>query len=670
MKLSKTFLLIACGVALISASQSRLRNLIKFLPQSQQVTKSCTTAIDRSKAALPDYKKIVTSYANFWNDTGFPADGSSIQWTGTKYTQNELSAYVGNKWERLNNLCADCTLFGSADYLNDIVQGDLGDCYFLAGISAVSEINTRFEKIFVNPNINWAGLYAFNVFIRGIPQVMLVDDSIPAGKYGKKAVFAGIGSDKSIWGPLLEKAWAKTNANYERIVGGNAVETFGFFANIPGQQITLAKLSKEALWTKVTQADSKNWIMALGTPSSKNGDSDTCKFNLACSHQYSLLSVKPLLTSDRTQINLFQIRNPWRTDKDFSGSFKDGSAKWLTPGAGGKTFGQQAGLVVADDGVFYMTIDEVTQAFEGIDIGEYNDNFVTSWYDKRNDQVANENTPAVYKFTLTEATPMYIRVMTYPSRMYPKTCINDQALFKLVLQDGSGKEVQTIYYYEYSNLYMSLVDTPLASGTYTLKFYPKWITGQVKDYGIIINAAKDIVITDSQGKTSRLSNHDLSSKQLKPNVKQAPKPAKPKLPDITQTGAAYELTGNLDQDIAKIRNSKSLSISNQDDGLYLSGQKSTLIGGNRYGLAIFVGTLSDEYTYKGIVTVVTKPGHTFKFTAGNDKCTVKNKSSTKEDTIECTCLVKPDTYPKECLLVLLTKVGSGYQNSASYSASG
>jgi len=49
---------------------------------------------------------------------------------------------------------------------------------------------------------------------------MVVDDSIPAGTLGKKPVFAGFGSDGSIWGPLLEKAWAKTNVNYEMTEGG------------------------------------------------------------------------------------------------------------------------------------------------------------------------------------------------------------------------------------------------------------------------------------------------------------------------------------------------------------------------------------------------------------------------------------------------------------------
>jgi len=182
-------------------------------------------------------------------------------------------------------------MFGSQDYLNDIVQGGLGDCYLLAGISSVGEINSRFEKVFVNPTINWAGLYAFNVFIRGIPHLVVVDDSIPAGSKGKNPDFASIGLDNSLWGPLLEKAFAKANGAYEFIEGGQPYEAIDFLTSAPHYYTSLKKLDASSMWEKVKAADGKNFIMGIGTPSSPGGDSDVCKFNLPCGHAYSLLGV-------------------------------------------------------------------------------------------------------------------------------------------------------------------------------------------------------------------------------------------------------------------------------------------------------------------------------------------------------------------------------------------
>ena len=75
-----------------------------------------------------------------------------------------------------------------------------------------------------------------------------------------------------------------------------------------------------------------------------------------------------------------------------------------------------------------------------------------------------------------------------------------------------------MYYYEYSYLYIDLTETPLAAGSYTLEFYPVWVGIELHDYSIVIDAPKDIQILDSQGRTSRLTAHDLSNKNLAPAV--------------------------------------------------------------------------------------------------------------------------------------------------------
>jgi hypothetical protein len=233
MKISLAVALLLLGTASAALTKNKMQKFINSRPQTNQAAQSCSTAINRFKEAVPDYTTIVKTSSNFWNDPQFPADSSSMSWVGTKYAKNTIGGYVNNKWGRLNDLCPTCTLFGTDDYLGDITQGGLGDCYYLAGISALAEIPTRFERAFVNPAINWAGLYAFNVYIRGIPHTLVIDDAIPAGQFGKKPVFAGFGTDGSIWGPLLEKAWAKTNVNYEKIEGGQSYEAFDFLSSAP-----------------------------------------------------------------------------------------------------------------------------------------------------------------------------------------------------------------------------------------------------------------------------------------------------------------------------------------------------------------------------------------------------------------------------------------------------
>ncbi|CDW87377.1 calpain family cysteine protease containing protein [Stylonychia lemnae] len=671
MRLTLAIALLFIG-ATSALSKSRIQKFIHSLPQMQQTNQlqqTCSANINRLKNELANptnYKSLVQNSDNFWNDTTFPADSTSIQWSGS-FNQNKISQYLNTKWARLNNLCQNCTMYGTSDYLNDIDQNSLGDCYYLAGIAALAEVNSRFEKAFVNPEVNWAGIYAFNVYIRGIPHVIVVDDAVPTGTTLKKPIFAGFGLDGAMWGPLLEKAWAKTNVNYEQIEGGQAFEAFDFLSNAPHQYIIINAtiLSKEATWAKILDADNRNFIMSLSTPSSPGGDQDTCNFGIACGHAYSLLSVKTLENADRTSsTRIFQIRNPWRSESKFNGSFQDGSSLWFTPGPNGKTWGQQVNLVVSNDGIFYMTLDEVMDSFRGLNIYEWRENFVASWYDKRDDQVANKTTPSIYKFTLNEPTPLQIRVLPYPSRMYPATCKNKLALIKLNLLDSKGKTVNQLYYYETLYSYISLIDTPLAAGNYTLQFYVEWDVNDIRDYGIIINSPKDIAILDVNNQTSRPTSHDFSSKDLKPLVAQVSKPPKPQVPSCAKTSPAYNMTGNLTADLAGLRYSESFTIKNTN-GNFLSGSQAALIG-KRYEIVFFQGTQTEEYTYNATVSITTKPGYSYIYTPGNDKCFSTKNQTSGQETLQCNCNIAYDYYPKECMLALLTSENAGYKTSQAW----
>lgn len=192
---------------------------------------SCTTSIDRWKAGPANYEAIIASGAE-WNDTQFPMDSTAYSWfnlTGANYTRASLISARSNTFLRLKDKYPTNTLFGTSNSRDDIVQGGLGDCYFLAAISAYAENDSRFQQNFVNKNQSGAGIWALNVWIRGVPSVVTIDDRIPGA--GKSFYYAGLGVDGSLWGPILEKAFAKYNQNYEKIEGGMPSEGFEFLGN-------------------------------------------------------------------------------------------------------------------------------------------------------------------------------------------------------------------------------------------------------------------------------------------------------------------------------------------------------------------------------------------------------------------------------------------------------
>jgi hypothetical protein len=73
----------------------------------------------------------------------------------------------------------DTSLFGDKLSFSDIEQGELNDCYFLSGCAAYAKHKYRLEYNILTDEINKAGLFAMNGYVRGIPSTFVVDDYIP-----------------------------------------------------------------------------------------------------------------------------------------------------------------------------------------------------------------------------------------------------------------------------------------------------------------------------------------------------------------------------------------------------------------------------------------------------------------------------------------------------------
>lgn len=80
----------------------------------------------------------------------------------------------------------------------------------------------------MNKDPNSAGIFAVNAYVRGKPTIITVDDYLPES--GGTPIFANVGWDGAIWAPVLEKAWAKVNGNYEKIELGWAYESMRFMS--------------------------------------------------------------------------------------------------------------------------------------------------------------------------------------------------------------------------------------------------------------------------------------------------------------------------------------------------------------------------------------------------------------------------------------------------------
>lgn len=95
----------------------------------------------------------------------------------------------------------------------DIVQGALGNCYFLSSLSCMSEKSNgqRIKKMFITDKINPYGLYALKMYKSGVELVVVVDDYICC-RWSKPCFTRAKGNE--LWVGLAEKAWAKIHGSY------------------------------------------------------------------------------------------------------------------------------------------------------------------------------------------------------------------------------------------------------------------------------------------------------------------------------------------------------------------------------------------------------------------------------------------------------------------------
>lgn len=118
---------------------------------------------------------------------------------------------------------------------NDVKQGQLGDCYLIAGMIAVARANPELIKKLIKDNGN--GTYDVTLYIRpsayGTPRAVTktVDARLPSSAPGSP-IYAKTGDNEGgqteIWSALIEKTVAQHKGSYDLISGGNIGTGFQF----------------------------------------------------------------------------------------------------------------------------------------------------------------------------------------------------------------------------------------------------------------------------------------------------------------------------------------------------------------------------------------------------------------------------------------------------------
>lgn len=91
---------------------------------------------------------------------------------------------------------------------------------------------------------NAAGFYDLNMYLLGVPITIRVDDFLPFWGSYTTTLSAKV-TNKGVWMPLLEKAFAKIMGNYSGLVAGTTDDALMVLSGFPSSRMTVSTSSSD-----------------------------------------------------------------------------------------------------------------------------------------------------------------------------------------------------------------------------------------------------------------------------------------------------------------------------------------------------------------------------------------------------------------------------------------
>ena len=314
-----------------------------------------------------------------------------LSWEGISWKHlKELPEGVGPLYKQINPLT--------------IQQGDLGNCYLISALSAISMRPAFIKRLFLSDTISDKEPTAVWLNISGRWTLVKVDSYFPIREDG----LFRMASNKSgeHWVGFLEKAYAKAFGSYQLIDGGKEVETMKDLTGAPYEILNAEELENvDAAWRKIATSRNKGYaivcsIQAPDAPESTEaaqenpqGVSEVKREDgLYEGHAYSLLACAIVPDESKKLHRLVQINNPWGIgSRDWKGDWSKDSQLWTEEARQLTAHQEQADE--SDTGIIWMTIEDFCKRFTSVGICKLHANFYFNSLDLHFDLKAGQLPP-------------------------------------------------------------------------------------------------------------------------------------------------------------------------------------------------------------------------------------------------------------------------------------
>jgi len=267
--------------------------------------------------------------------------------------------------------CMHGELFIDGSSSGDVIQGNLGDCWYLGALSVLGTDESLLKKCFwKETEFKEFGLFVCVFYKDCALRFVIIDDRIPVFSNSGKVVFAHCKDPNELWVLLIEKAYAKLHGCYKALIGGyvhlGLGDLTGFSPRLigmrPGYMGYSDPIEEDQLWHMLRRY--QTWKCLMGTSiQSKPGQGAKVEANagqgLIMGHAYSFLAAGELEIDGGEKVRLVKLRNPWGKG-EWTGAWSDNSAEYEkyadALNKDTATFGEATDGM--NDGTFFMKFDD------------------------------------------------------------------------------------------------------------------------------------------------------------------------------------------------------------------------------------------------------------------------------------------------------------------------